>query len=106
MIGVMAAFTVVFNAAPALGIVPRHALDSAPGEPGWYFGSRGAADGASAPNEHSPFGALALLRLDAIVFSKLVQALPYALSAALVHSLVTVCDLVSLEQVATQARDA
>ena len=77
----------------------------------WYFGldpSSTSADSVAAtePNaETSMFGLLPLFSVFDIRFDILLSSLPYALSAAFVHALVTVTDLVALEGTATAAAE-
>ncbi|KAL1528416.1 hypothetical protein AB1Y20_009765 [Prymnesium parvum] len=79
-----------FNLLPHLHLLPAGSL----GED-WYF---------SAHNEGaSPFGILAVFDPREVRVELLVRAVPYMLSCALVHSLMAVCDLVSLEAMAAEA---
>ena len=86
----------------------------------WYFGAAGeggghdpAGEGAAAAVEDQgaaaegaswPFlGLLPLFTVQSVSLGALVGALPYALSCAFVHALVTVTDLVALESASTSS---
>lgn len=74
----------------------------------WYFGPDPAEEATSpaAPTSFwDRFGLLPNFRPSAVRFSIVLSALPYSLSAAFVHALVTVTDLTALESTANAAAE-
>ena len=72
----------------------------------WWFGGggEGGGEGGDAdadPSASSPLGLLSQLSFGGVQWAVVLSALPYSLSCCLVHSLVTITDLVSVEAVAT-----
>ena len=70
----------------------------------WYFGEGGGGRGDGGGDDHWAFlGVMPLFSFRSVSVSALLGAVPYALSCAFVHALVTVTDLVALEAASTSA---